>query len=188
MKAFCKRTVGPAIRSRGAEAIGGLRKFEAIQIFLNFLRDEDSRTRGVANTALMVTTGKSMGFRTKGTVEQRETAIRKWEEWYQQHLEDTGASPAPPQPAPPPAAVEEEPPVQDEYAEEALREAQDYATQHAPENADTTPGEAPAADMTPDTATNVDWAAVATDHDLRLRNRCDGVIWRDKMIHGYLQC
>jgi HEAT repeat protein len=67
------------------EALGNLRVKEAIPHLIAFLRDPDSRTRGVANNALMVTTGRSMGFKPNADEHSREEAIAKWEEWWQQN-------------------------------------------------------------------------------------------------------
>lgn len=67
------------------EALGNLRVKEAVPYLARGLRDEDHRTRGVANNALMVTTGRSHGFKPGGTAEDREEAVRKWEEWWEEN-------------------------------------------------------------------------------------------------------
>jgi len=67
------------------EALGNLRVKEAIPHLIRGLRDEDQRTRGVANNALMVTTGRSQGFKPSGPPEAREEAVRKWEEWWEEN-------------------------------------------------------------------------------------------------------
>ena len=67
------------------EALGNLRVKEAVPTFLKYLRDPDARTRGVANNALMVTTGRSMGFKPGADEHAREEAIAKWEEWWEEN-------------------------------------------------------------------------------------------------------
>lgn len=65
------------------EALGNLRVKEAIPYLIRGLRDPDQRTRGVANNALMVLCGRSMGFKPGGPAEAREEAVGKWEEWWE---------------------------------------------------------------------------------------------------------
>ena len=74
------------------EALGNIRTREAIPYFIRFLRDYDAHVRGVANTSLMVTTGKSMGFRATASDEAREKAAVKWESWWEEN-KDTFAVP-----------------------------------------------------------------------------------------------
>ncbi len=59
-----------------------MRSKQAIPYLVHFLRDADQRTRGIANTSLMVITGQSKGFRAQADDEAREKAVRKWEQWW----------------------------------------------------------------------------------------------------------
>ena len=67
------------------EALGNLRHKNAVPYFIRFLRDPDARVRGVANAALMVTTGKAMAFRAGADEEKREKSVRRWEEWWEKN-------------------------------------------------------------------------------------------------------
>lgn len=67
------------------ESLGNLRVKEAIPYLIRGLRDEDPRTRGVANNALMVTTGRSHGFKPTAPPDAREEAVRKWQEWWEEN-------------------------------------------------------------------------------------------------------
>ena len=64
------------------EALGNVRHKSAIPYFIRFLRDPDARVRNVANSALMVTTGKAMAFRATGDEAKREKAVKRWDEWW----------------------------------------------------------------------------------------------------------
>jgi len=65
------------------EAIGNMRRAEAIPYLLTFLRDPDPMIRGIANTSLMVTTRQALGFQATAPEEDREMAIMKWEAWWE---------------------------------------------------------------------------------------------------------
>lgn len=69
------------------EALGNLRVKEAIPCLIRYLRDPDARTRGVANNSLMVTTGRSMGFKPGADEHSREASVAKWEEWWEDNKE-----------------------------------------------------------------------------------------------------
>jgi hypothetical protein len=154
------------------EALGNLKRLDTVPIFLRYLRDSDSRTRGVANTALMVTTGKSMGFRTNAPDDQREAAVLKWEEWYQHHLHSMGMMTPAPTESSEPATEAALPPGEgasraparhtavsvmaagssngNGFAQRALREAQGYAITYASVDAAPVPAEFLAAGATTD--------------------------------------
>ena len=65
------------------EAIGNMRRAEAIPYLIHFLHDQDPTIRGIANTSLMVTTGQALGFRATAPEEEREDAIMKWQAWWE---------------------------------------------------------------------------------------------------------
>ena len=67
------------------EALGNLRTKGAVPFLIRYLRHPDPHIRGIANTSLMVTTGKAMGFRATADEQKRETAVVKWENWWQQN-------------------------------------------------------------------------------------------------------
>ncbi len=67
------------------EGLGNLRHKRAVPHFIRFLRDTDPRVRGVANSSLMVTTGKAMAFRATANEEKREKAVKRWEEWWEKN-------------------------------------------------------------------------------------------------------
>jgi HEAT repeat protein len=64
------------------ESLGNLRMAEAVPSFIRYLRHPDPHVRAVANSALMVTTGKALGFRATATDESREAAVQRWEQWW----------------------------------------------------------------------------------------------------------
>ncbi|MCW8129952.1 MAG: HEAT repeat domain-containing protein [Planctomycetota bacterium] len=68
---------GPVI-----ESLANLKSVEAIPHFIKFLRDPDSRLRGLAANALMVITRQLIVFKAKGTDEERELSIKQWETWW----------------------------------------------------------------------------------------------------------
>ncbi len=72
---------GPVLEALGTMS---LRSKQAIPHLIRFLRDPDPRTRGIANTSLMVITGQSKGFRAQAKEEARERAVGKWEQWWQE--------------------------------------------------------------------------------------------------------
>jgi len=67
------------------EALGNLRVKKAIPYLIRYLRHPDPHVRGIANTSLMVTTGKAMGFHATADEAQREAAVQKWERWWKQN-------------------------------------------------------------------------------------------------------
>lgn len=67
------------------EALGNLRTKKAIPYLIRFLRHPDPHVRGIANMALMVTTGKAMGFHANADEAHREAAIQKWERWWREN-------------------------------------------------------------------------------------------------------
>jgi HEAT repeat protein len=71
---------GPVI-----ESLASLRAQEAIPFFIRFLRDQDSRVRGLAANALMVMTRQFISFKAKGTQEDRAAAIQLWEAWWEKN-------------------------------------------------------------------------------------------------------
>jgi len=71
---------GPVI-----EALASLKAQEAIPYFIRFLRDHDSRVRGLAANALMVMTRQFIGFKAKGSEEERAAAIAQWEQWWEKN-------------------------------------------------------------------------------------------------------
>ena len=76
---------GPVLEALGTMS---MRSKAAVPYLIRSLRDPDQRTRGIANTSLMVITGQSKGFRAQATDEKREAAVQKWELWWQEN-EDT---------------------------------------------------------------------------------------------------
>ncbi len=64
------------------EALGNMRVREAIPSFIRFLRHQDPTVRGIANSSLMVTTSKAVGFRGTADEARREAAVQKWEAWW----------------------------------------------------------------------------------------------------------
>ena len=64
------------------EALGNLRAKEAIPSFIRFLRHSDPTVRGIANSSLMVTTSKAVGFRGTADEARREAGVQKWEAWW----------------------------------------------------------------------------------------------------------
>ena len=81
----CLENPGFGTPSPVYEALGNLRVKEAITYLIRGLTDSDQRTRGVANNALMVTTGRSMAFKPGGRPEAREEAVGKWQEWWEEN-------------------------------------------------------------------------------------------------------
>jgi len=71
---------GPVI-----ESLASLKAQEAIPYFIRFLRDHDPRVRGLAANALMVMTRQFIGFKAKGTEEERAAAIAQWEAWWEKN-------------------------------------------------------------------------------------------------------
>lgn len=71
---------GPVI-----ESLASLKAQEAIPYFIRFLRDHDPRVRGLAANALMVMTRQFIGFKAKGTEEERAAAIVQWEAWWEKN-------------------------------------------------------------------------------------------------------
>jgi HEAT repeat protein len=71
---------GPVI-----ESLASLKAQEAIPYFIRFLRDHDARVRGLAANALMVMTRQFIGFKAKGTEEERNLAIAQWETWWEKN-------------------------------------------------------------------------------------------------------
>ena len=67
------------------EALGNLRMKEAIPYLIRYLRHPGAHIRGIANTSLMVTTGKAMGFRATADEQHREATVQKWERWWAQN-------------------------------------------------------------------------------------------------------
>lgn len=64
------------------EALGNLRTKDAVPYFIRYLRHRDPHIRAIANTSLMVTTGKAMGFRATSDEAHREATTKKWEAWW----------------------------------------------------------------------------------------------------------
>jgi HEAT repeat protein len=73
---------GPVLEALGTM---NLRSKQAVPYLIRFLRDADARTRGIANTSLMVITGQSKGFRAQADDESRERACQKWEMWWREN-------------------------------------------------------------------------------------------------------
>jgi HEAT repeat protein len=71
---------GPVI-----ESLATLKAHVAIPHFIRFLRDADPRIRGLAANALMVMTRQFIGFKAKGSEEEREAAVKQWETWYEKN-------------------------------------------------------------------------------------------------------
>jgi HEAT repeat protein len=71
---------GPVI-----ESLASLKAQEAIPYFIRFLRDHDARVRGLAANALMVMTRQFIGFKAKGTEEERAASIAQWEQWWEKN-------------------------------------------------------------------------------------------------------
>jgi HEAT repeat protein len=71
---------GPVI-----ESLASLKAQEAIPYFIRFLRDHDARVRGLAANALMVMTRQFIGFKAKGSEEERAAAILQWEQWWEKN-------------------------------------------------------------------------------------------------------
>ena len=71
---------GPVI-----ESLANLKAQEAIPFFIRFLGDQDPRVRGLAANALMVMTRQFIGFKAKGTIEERASSIQQWEAWWEKH-------------------------------------------------------------------------------------------------------
>jgi HEAT repeat protein len=71
---------GPVI-----ESLAALRAQEALPYFIRFLRDHDSRVRGLAANALMVMTRQFISFKAKGSVEERNASIAQWEAWWEKN-------------------------------------------------------------------------------------------------------
>lgn len=67
------------------EALGNLRMKEAVPYLIRYLRYQDAHIRGIANSSLMVTTAKAMGFRATADEKRREAAVQKWERWWKQN-------------------------------------------------------------------------------------------------------
>jgi HEAT repeat protein len=67
------------------EALGNLRTKAAVAHLIRYLRHPDPHIRAIANSSLMVTTGKFMGFRATADDDSRETAVQKWERWWTQN-------------------------------------------------------------------------------------------------------
>jgi HEAT repeat protein len=67
------------------EALGNLRTAAAVKHLIRYLRHPDPHIRNIANSALMVTTGKFMGFKGNADEAKREAAVQKWEAWWKQN-------------------------------------------------------------------------------------------------------
>ena len=67
------------------ESLANLKAHGAIPYFIRFLRDPDARIRGLAANALMVMTRQFIGFKAKGTEEEREIAVKQWETWFEKN-------------------------------------------------------------------------------------------------------
>ncbi len=75
---------GPVLEALGTMS---MRSKQAIPYLIQYLRDPDPRTRGIANTSLMVITGNSKGFRAQAAESARETAVQTWEQWWEENQE-----------------------------------------------------------------------------------------------------
>jgi len=77
----------PAFGSYGPviESLASLKAQEAIPYFIRFLRDRDSRVRGLAANALMVMTRQFISFKAKGSEEERAQAVQQWEQWWEKN-------------------------------------------------------------------------------------------------------
>jgi len=64
------------------ESLTNLKSTEALPHFIRFLRDPDTRVRGMASNALMIITRQLIVFKAKGTPEEREASIQQWEAWW----------------------------------------------------------------------------------------------------------
>ena len=71
---------GPVI-----ESLASLKAQEAIPFFIRFLRDHDPRVRGLAANALMVMTRQFIGFKAKGSEEERNASIVQWDAWWEKN-------------------------------------------------------------------------------------------------------
>ena len=71
------------------EAMGtmNLRSKRAIPYLIRYLSDESSRTRGIANTSLMVITGQSKGFKASADEATRKEAVQKWSDWWMENAD-----------------------------------------------------------------------------------------------------
>ncbi len=67
------------------EALGNIRVKQAVPYLISYLRHTDQVVRGLANSSLMVTTTKAMGFRPNADEQHREAAVQKWERWWAQN-------------------------------------------------------------------------------------------------------
>jgi HEAT repeat protein len=65
------------------ESLAMLKPPEAIPHFIELLKSDDVRLRGVAANALMVMTRQFIAFKAKGTQEERDAAIAQWEAWWE---------------------------------------------------------------------------------------------------------
>ena len=64
------------------EALGNLRVKEAVPMLIRYLRHADSHIRGLAASALLVTTKKPFRFKATADEDQREVGVQKWEAWW----------------------------------------------------------------------------------------------------------
>ena len=71
---------GPVI-----DSLANLKAKQAIPYFIRFLSDQDVRVRGLAANALMVLTRQFIGFKAKGTADERAAAIAQWELWWEKN-------------------------------------------------------------------------------------------------------
>jgi HEAT repeat protein/anti-sigma factor RsiW len=76
-----------AVRGEAAAALGSIRDQESVSALLEVLRDPDASLRGKAAQALRTLTGQAIDFKPEGTDEEREEAIRRFEEWWAENRE-----------------------------------------------------------------------------------------------------
>jgi HEAT repeat protein len=67
------------------ESLANLKAQEAIPHMIELLKSTDVRTRGVAANALMAMTRQFIGFKAKGTEEERASAIDQWQKWWEKN-------------------------------------------------------------------------------------------------------
>jgi HEAT repeat protein len=71
---------GPVI-----ESLANLRAMEAVPRFIRMLSDRDPRVRGLAANALMAMTRQFIGFKAKGSEEERANSIQQWVAWWEKN-------------------------------------------------------------------------------------------------------
>lgn len=75
------------VRDFAVRVLGNLGVPAAIPYLVRALHDSDALVANSANDGLVRMTKRSFGFDRKATTEQRQEAVRKWEEWWEKNRE-----------------------------------------------------------------------------------------------------